>query len=60
MPRDAAPTAAVHPSKVLKLFGSLGALPRNPRTMLTYDASLAWTAFCCSPSASSWCIRRRS
>jgi cell division protein FtsW len=43
MPRDAAPTAAVHPSKVLKLFGSLGALPRNPRTMLTYDASLAWT-----------------
>ena len=24
--------------------GSIGALPRNPRTMLAYDASLAWAA----------------
>jgi len=43
MPRDAAMTAAArHPARMLKLFGSLGALPRNPRAMLTYDASLAW------------------
>ena len=26
----------------LKSFGSIGALPRNPRTMLAYDASLTW------------------
>jgi cell division protein FtsW len=28
---------------MLKAFASLGALPRNPRTMLAYDATLAWT-----------------
>ncbi|NDP43900.1 MAG: putative lipid II flippase FtsW [Aromatoleum sp.] len=26
------------------MLGAIGALPRNPRTMLTYDASLAWAA----------------
>jgi cell division protein FtsW len=29
---------------MLKVFGSIGALPRNPRTMLVYDASLTWAA----------------
>ena len=28
----------------LKSFGSIGALPRNPRTMLAYDVSLAWAS----------------
>jgi cell division protein FtsW len=44
MPRDAAVTRTLSPSGVMKVFGSLGALPRNPRTMLIYDASLAWAA----------------
>src|SRR5690242_9087856 len=28
----------------LKSFGSIGALPRNPRTMLAYDVSLTWAS----------------
>jgi cell division protein FtsW len=44
MPRDVAPTGALRPFGMLKAFGSIGALPRNPRTMLVYDASLAWAA----------------
>ena len=43
MPREAAMSAS-RPFGVLKVFGSLRTLPRNPRTMLTYDVSLAWTA----------------
>src|SRR4029453_11666930 len=30
------------PLRILKAWSSLGAMPRNPRTMLTYDASLTW------------------
>jgi cell division protein FtsW len=44
MPRDAGVAGALRPFGVLKAFGSIGALPRNPRTMLVYDASLAWAA----------------
>jgi cell division protein FtsW len=44
MPKDGAATRALRPFGVLKVFGSIGALPRNPRTMLVYDASLAWAA----------------
>ena len=36
--------AALRPFGVLKVFGSLGTLPRNPRAMLSYDVSLAWAA----------------
>src|SRR5258705_2646390 len=39
---DAATVSTSRSFGVLKVFGSLGALPRNPRTMLAYDASLAW------------------
>ena len=42
MRKDAAMTATLRPFGVFKVFGSLGALPRNPRAMLAYDASLAW------------------
>ncbi len=41
---DAATVSTSRSFGVLKAFGSLGALPRNPRTMLAYDASLAWAA----------------
>jgi cell division protein FtsW len=44
MPRDVAQAGALRPFGMLKAFGSIGALPRNPRTMLAYDASLAWAA----------------
>ena len=44
MRKDAAATGALRPFGMLKACGSLGALPRNPRTMLVYDASLAWAA----------------
>ena len=37
-------SATLRPFGVLKVFGSLGTLPRNPRAMLTYDVSLAWAA----------------
>jgi len=44
MPRDLAATAALRPFGMRKAFASIGALPRNPRAMLAYDASLAWAA----------------
>jgi cell division protein FtsW len=37
-------TAMLRPFAGPKAPGALGALPRNPRTMLAYDASLAWAA----------------
>jgi cell division protein FtsW len=37
-------TAMLRPFAAPKVAGALGALPRNPRTMLAYDASLAWAA----------------
>ena len=44
MPRDAAPSGALRPFGMLKAWSSLGALPRHPRSMPIYDASLAWAA----------------
>ena len=44
MPRDASPAATLKSFRLLKSWSSLGALPRNPRTMLVYDASLTWCA----------------
>ncbi|MEO7157726.1 MAG: FtsW/RodA/SpoVE family cell cycle protein, partial [Vicinamibacterales bacterium] len=44
MRKEIIATATLKPFGVLKAFGSIGALPRNPRTMLTYDATLAWSA----------------
>jgi len=44
MRKGTAGTAALRPFGMLKVFGSIGALPRNPRTMLVYDASLTWAA----------------
>ncbi len=44
MRKDAASTATLRPFGMLKAAGSIGALPRNPRTMLTWDATLAWSA----------------
>ena len=44
MPRDSVSTGTLRPFGRLKAWTSLGALPRHPRTMLTYDASLAWAA----------------
>ena len=44
MRKNLGATGALRPFGMLKAFGSIGALPRNPRTMLTYDASLAWAA----------------
>jgi cell division protein FtsW len=44
MPRDSAATGALRPFGMLKAFGSIGALPHNPRSMLIYDASLTWAA----------------
>ena len=35
-------TAMLRPFGPPKVIAALGALPRNPRTMLAYDASLAW------------------
>ena len=37
-------TATIRPLAALKAFGSIAALPRNPRSMAAYDASLAWAA----------------
>ncbi len=37
-------TAMLRPFGAPKGYAALGALPRNPRTMLAYDASLAWSA----------------
>ena len=44
MPRDSVATGVLRPFGVLKAFGSIGALPHNPRSMLVYDASLTWAA----------------
>ena len=44
MPRDGVAAGALRPFGLLKAWNSLGALPRHPRTMLTYDASLTWVA----------------
>ncbi len=44
MRRTIAETAVLKPLGALRMLGAIGALPRNPRTMLTYDASLAWAA----------------
>ena len=44
MRKEITGTATLKPFGVLKAFGSIGALPRNPRTMLNYDATLAWAA----------------
>ena len=44
MPRDSSATGALRPFGMLKAFGSIGALPQNPRSMLVYDASLTWAA----------------
>jgi cell division protein FtsW len=44
MPRDGMASGALRPFGMLKAWSSLGALPRHPRTMLAYDASLTWAA----------------
>jgi cell division protein FtsW len=44
MPKDSSAQATLGSFGILKAVGSIGALPRNPRTMLAYDASLAWSA----------------
>ena len=44
MRKGAAATGALRPFGMLKAFGSIGALPSNPRSMLVYDASLTWAA----------------
>jgi cell division protein FtsW len=43
MRRDVAATATLRPLGVAKAQRSIGALPRNARAMLTYDATLAWS-----------------
>jgi cell division protein FtsW len=44
MRRQVAATAALRPFAGWKAFGAIGGLPRNPRTMLAYDATLAWSS----------------
>jgi len=44
MRKDIGATATLGPLSVLRAVGSIGAVPRNPRTMLTYDGTLAWSA----------------
>jgi len=44
MRKDVAATATLRPFGMLKAAASIGALPRNARTMLIYDATLAWSA----------------
>jgi cell division protein FtsW len=44
MRKAIAATATIRPLEALRAFGSIGAVPSNPRTMAAYDASLAWTA----------------
>jgi len=44
MRKDIAATATLRPFGMLKAAASIGALPRNARTMLIYDATLAWSA----------------
>src|SRR6185295_5818913 len=43
MPRESAAIVRDGPFGVVKAVVSIGALPRNPRAMLTYDATLAWS-----------------
>jgi len=44
MRKDIAATATLRPFPGWKTFGALRALPRNPRTMLPYDVTLAWSS----------------
>jgi cell division protein FtsW len=44
MRKTIAATATLGPLGVLRAMGSIGAVPRNPRTMLVYDGTLAWSA----------------
>jgi cell division protein FtsW len=44
MRRALAATGVVRPQAGAKAAGAIGALPRDPRAMLAYDASLAWAA----------------
>ena len=44
MRKDIAATATLGPFGTRKAAGSIGAAPRNVRTMLAYDATLAWSA----------------
>jgi len=44
MRKEIAATATLGPFGMLRAMGSIGAVPRNPRTMLTYDGTLAWSA----------------
>ena len=44
MRKSTAATATLGPFGMLRAFGSIGAVPRNPRTMLVYDGTLAWSA----------------
>jgi cell division protein FtsW len=44
MRKQLAATATLRPIAVCKALGSLRSLPRNPRTMLPYDVTLAWSS----------------
>jgi cell division protein FtsW len=44
MRKNVAESAVLKPLGALRMLGAIGGLPRNPRTMLAYDASLAWAA----------------
>jgi cell division protein FtsW len=44
MPKDNATSATLKPFGLWRAVGSIRALPRNPRTMPVYDATLAWSA----------------
>jgi len=44
MRRSIAETATLRPVGAGRRAASIGALPRNPRAMLSYDATLAWAA----------------
>jgi cell division protein FtsW len=44
MRKTLAATATLRPVAGWKAFGSLRSLPRNPRTMLPYDVTLAWSS----------------
>jgi len=44
MPKDTATAGAQRPLGVGRAFAAIRALPRAPRTMLAYDASLVWAA----------------
>jgi len=44
MRKAIAATATLGPFGMLRAVGSIGAVPRNPRTMPSYDGTLAWSA----------------